>query len=139
MLRRTRVTLLGLAALLVSAFSGYAQSDLGSIEGVVKDPSSSTVPNATVKVKNQNGLERSTKTNESGFYVVTSIPPGIYSVTVEAPGFKKFESVSNKLDSSSKLGVDATLTVGAASETVEVTASATQLQTESATVQKLVA
>jgi len=132
------VTLLGLAALLVSAFSGYAQSDLGSIEGVVKDPSSSTVPNATVKVKNQNGLERSTKTNESGFYVVTSIPPGIYSVTVEAPGFKKFESVSNKLDSSSKLGVDATLTVGAASETVEVTASATQLQTESATVQKLV-
>ena len=138
MLRRTRVTLLGLAALLVSAFSGYAQSDLGSIEGVVKDPSSSTVPNATVKVKNQNGLERSTKTNESGFYVVTSIPPGIYSVTVEAPGFKKFESVSNKLDSSSKLGVDATLTVGAASETVEVTASATQLQTESATVQKLV-
>ena len=133
-----RAALLGFAALTIAGFSCFAQSDLGSIQGVVKDPSSSTVPNATVTVKNQNGLERRTTTNDAGIYVVTNIPPGIYSISIEAKGFKKFESVSNKLDSSSNLGVDATLSVGAATETVEVTASATQLQTESASVQKLV-
>ncbi|HVW85927.1 MAG TPA: carboxypeptidase regulatory-like domain-containing protein, partial [Bryobacteraceae bacterium] len=131
-------TLLGLAAFLMGGVTGFAQSDLGSIQGVVKDPSSALVPNATVSVKNQAGLERQTKTNESGFYAITNIPPGIYTITVDAPGFKKFESSNNKLDPSSTLGIDPTLTVGAASDTVQVSASATQIQTESATVQKLV-
>jgi hypothetical protein len=135
---KKRLVLPGLAAFLLISQAIYAQSDLGSIQGVVKDPSASVVPNASVTVKNQAGLERLVKTNDSGVYTVTNIPPGIYSVTIVAAGFKKFESVNNKLDSSSSLGVDAVLTVGAATETVEVTASATQLQTENATVQKLV-
>lgn len=138
MLSRNRLALPCLAALLVTSLSLFAQSDLGSIQGVVKDPSASSVPNASVTVKNQNGLERRVRTNVDGIYIVTSIPSGVYSVTVEAAGFKKFESVNNKLDAASKLGIDASLTVGAASETVEVTASATPLQTESATVQKLI-
>ncbi len=134
-----RTTAFAIAALAISASALFAQSDLGSIQGVVKDQSASSVPNATVKAKNQGtGAERQTKTNESGVYTFTNVQAGLYTVTVEAAGFKKFESVSNKLDAASKLGIDATLTVGAASETVEVTASATALQTESATVQKLV-
>ena len=136
MLSRSRNALLSIAALFFAGTLAFAQSDLGSIQGVVKDPSSSLVPNATVTVRNATGQQRITKTNENGVYVVTSIPAGLYTVTVEAAGFKKFESVGNKLDAANKLGIDATLVVGAASETVEVTASATALQTESATVQK---
>ncbi len=137
MLRSSRTALLGFAALFLAAVSAFAQSDLGSIEGVVKDQSSATVPNATVKAKNEgNGSERTVKTNDAGFFVFTNIQAGAYTITVEAAGFKKFESKANKLDAASKLGLDVSLTVGAASETVEVTANATALQTESATVQK---
>jgi len=127
-----------LATLLCFAVALYGQSDLGSIQGFVKDPSGATVPNAKVTARNQTGLERQTVTNESGFYVVTNIPPGFYTITVEAAGFKKHESTDNKLDPSATLALDASLTVGAATEVVEVTSTASVLQTESASVQKTV-
>ena len=115
-----------------------AQSDLGTISGFVRDPSTAIVPNAKVTAKNQTGLERQTNTNESGYYTITNIPPGLYTITVEATGFKRFSSSDNKLDPSSTLSVDATLSVGAATESVDVSASAQQLQTESASVQDVV-
>jgi hypothetical protein len=124
--------------LILAAGFCFAQSDLGSITGFVKDPSGASVPNAKVTVRNQSGLQRQATTNEAGLYSITNIPPGIYSLAVESPGFKRFESKDNKLDPSSNLAIDATLAVGAATETVQVTASATALQTESASVQKLV-
>ena len=100
------------------SFELFAQSDLGSIVGFVKDPTGATVPNAKVTVRNQSGLERTATTNESGYYGITNIPPGLYRMTAEAPGFKKFETANNKLDPSSTLSIDASLTVGAATETV---------------------
>jgi hypothetical protein len=126
--------LLGLIVLL-GAVLAVAQSDLGSISGFVKDPSGATVPNAKVTIKNASGLERQTNTNESGYYIITNIPPTEYTVSVEASGFKKFETSGNKLDPAAVLTVDATLTVGASTETVEVSATAANLQTESASVQ----
>jgi hypothetical protein len=130
-----RMLYLALMAVLATVLA-FGQSDLGTISGFVKDPSGSTVPNAKVTVKNQTGLERQATTSESGFYTITNIPPGVYRVTVESTGFKKFDSSDNKLDPSATLTVDATLAVGAATETVEVTASAAALQTETASVQK---
>ena len=127
-----------LAVLLVFSVSAVAQSDLGSIQGFVKDPSGATVPNAKVTAKNQTGLERQATTNESGYYIITNIPPSYYTISVEASGFKKFESSNNKLDASAALSLDATLAVGSASEVVEVTATAQALQTESAAVQRSV-
>ncbi|HKV22954.1 MAG TPA: carboxypeptidase regulatory-like domain-containing protein [Candidatus Acidoferrum sp.] len=116
----------------------HAQSDLGKISGFVKDPSGAVVPNAKVTIKNNTGVERSATTNDSGFYVISNVPPGLYTMTAEASGFQKFESNDNKLDPSGNLLIDATLTVGSANQTVEVAASAQTLQTESATVQNLV-
>src|SRR5215470_16458921 len=116
-----------------------AQSDLGKISGFVKDPSGATVPNAKITVRsNSGGVERQATTNESGYYVITNVPPGLYTMSAEAQGFQKFESTNNKLDPAADLVIDAALAVGAASQTVEVTGSAMQLQTESASVQKLV-
>ncbi|MFL6438974.1 MAG: carboxypeptidase regulatory-like domain-containing protein [Terriglobales bacterium] len=116
----------------------FAQSDLGRISGFVKDPSGATVPNAKITVQNKSGVSRQTTTNESGYYTVTNIPPGLYTLTVEAAGFRTFQSADNKLDPSASLAIDAALAVGAATQTVEVSATATPLQTESASVQKLV-
>jgi predicted heme/steroid binding protein len=116
----------------------FAQSDLGRISGFIKDPSGATVPNAKVTVRNNIGVERQVTTNESGYYVVTNVPPGLYTMIAEAAGFHRFETTSNKLDPNAELVIDATLTVGSASQTVEVSASAVPLQTESASVQKLI-
>ncbi len=126
----------GLATMLLFATAAWAQSDLGSITGFIKDPAGATVPNAKITVRNLAGLERKIATTESGHYSITNIPPGLYTVTVEASGFKKYVSNNNKLDPSSELSVDATLTIGATTESIEVSATTTSLQTESASVQK---
>jgi predicted heme/steroid binding protein len=123
---------------LASSGALFAQSDLGRISGFVKDPSGATVANAKVTVQSRTGVERQTATNESGYYIITNVPPGFYTMTAEAPGFQKYQSTNNKLDSSADLVIEATLAVGSTSQTVEVSASAVQLQTESASVQKLI-
>src|SRR6266699_3910058 len=116
----------------------FAQSDLGRISGFIKDPSGATIANAKITVRNNTGLERQTTTNDSGYYIITNVPPGLYTMVAEVAGFQKYETINNKLDPSADLVIDATLTVGAATQTVEVSASAVQLQTESASVQKLI-
>ena len=116
----------------------FAQSDLGTISGFIKDPSGATVPNAKVTVRNNTAVERQVATNESGYYTITNLPPGLYTLSAEAPGFQKFQSTDNKLDPSGHLSIDVTVSVGSATQIVQVTASTATLQTESSTVQELI-
>lgn len=133
-------------ALLCSALFSFvtlsqvqAQSDTSSIAGTVRDSSGSVVPNAAVVLRNEaTSTERRITTNESGNYVAPTLAPGFYTITVQANGFKKYVSQNNKLDPSIPLGVDVALEVGAATETVQVEANSETLQTESATLGKLV-
>jgi Carboxypeptidase regulatory-like domain/TonB-dependent Receptor Plug Domain len=128
-----------IAMLLAFPAAILCQSDVGTITGFVRDPTGAVVPNITVEIRNEaTGNERKTTTNQDGLYSVTNIPSGLYTVTAEATGFKKFVADHNKLDPNATARVDINLTVGQASETVEVTASAQTLQTDSAQVQKLV-
>src|SRR5216683_4345910 len=133
-----RVTIL--VCLMASIVSGslLAQSDLGAISGFVKDPSGATVANAKITIRNNRGVDRVATSNDSGYYTITNVPPGLYTVVAEAQGFQRYESKDNKLDPSANLVVDVALIVGSASQTVEVSALAVELQTESAAVQKLV-
>ena len=133
-----RSVLLCIAILICFSVSSFAQSDLGTISGFVKDPTGAVIPNAKVTGRNVSGLERTATTNESGYYTITNIPAGEWTLSVEMTGFKKFESRGNKLDPSSVLSADIILTVGSATESIEVVASAVALQTESASVQKLI-
>ncbi|MBZ2176404.1 MAG: carboxypeptidase regulatory-like domain-containing protein [Acidobacteria bacterium] len=126
-------------ALCLLALSGFAQSDNASISGVVKDPSGAVVANAKVSVKNDStAFERQTTTNNSGFYTVTNISPGYYTVSVEATGFKKTATSRNKLDAGVPIAVNIELSVGQLTESVTVEASVAQINTESATVGKTV-
>src|SRR2546429_8258292 len=113
-----------------------AQSDLGKISGFVKDPSGATIANAKVTIRNNTGVERQTTTNDSGYYVVTNVPPGLYTMIAEATGFQRYETSNNKLDPSADLVIDAALTVGASTQIVQVSASAGCLQTETTTPRK---
>lgn len=129
-----------LATLCLLAVGGvYGQSDTAQISGFVKDSSGAVIPGVAVTLTNETtGLERHATTNETGYYVVSSLPPGFYTLTVEATGFKRFVKTQNKLDPNIATTVDASLELGNVSETVEVTAQAVSLQSETATVGQLV-
>ncbi|MGH9449513.1 MAG: carboxypeptidase regulatory-like domain-containing protein [Terriglobia bacterium] len=133
-----RKVVLALFVSLLVAGIALAQSDFGTISGYVRDPTGATVPSAQVTLRNQTGLVRQATADTSGHYAITNLPPGFYTLTAEASGFQKYVSKENKLDPSGHLRLDATLAVGAATQTVEVTASTVTLQTQSAAVQKLV-
>ena len=120
---------------LAACTTGWSQSDLSTITGTVRDSSGGGVPNAKVTARNEGtNVSRETRTNDSGVYTVSNIPAGRYAVTVEAQGFKKYESTGNLLDANIPLGVDVTLEVGGVNETVTITAEASRIQTEDATV-----
>jgi len=116
-----------------------AQSDNASISGFIRDPSGSVVPNARVIVRNEaTAFERRTATGNNGYYVVTPLPPGFYTVSAEAPGFKRSDKTGNKLDPNIASMVDLQLQVGDTSERIEVVASLNRVQSETATVGKLI-
>ncbi|MGH9341270.1 MAG: TonB-dependent receptor domain-containing protein [Acidobacteriota bacterium] len=119
--------------------SARAQSDAGQISGFVKDSSGAVIPGATVAIRNETtGLERQAVTNDSGYYVVPNLPPGYYTLAVELPGFKRFVKTRNKLDANSAMTIDAGLELGEVTETVQVVASTAQVQSETATVGRVI-
>ena len=76
-----------LALCLIFSALGFAQSDNTQISGFAKDQSGAVIASAKVTVKNEtNGLERSATTNGEGYYLITQLPSGFYTVTVEASG-----------------------------------------------------
>jgi len=92
-----RATLLALVVLLCTSMA-FAQSDLGSISGFVRDPSSAVVPKAQVTVKNEvTGTERVVNTNESGVYTVTSLGAGELHAAPEASATAKGPRTSQAL------------------------------------------
>ncbi len=114
----------------------FAQSDVGTITGFVKDPSGAVVPGAKIVVKSDaTGEAHAVTADTSGHYTVPNLLPGLYTLTAEAPGFKQFISKQNRLEANSTIELDGNLQVGQTSETVEVSATAEVLQTESGAVQ----
>ncbi len=125
--------------MLVAATLGMAQSDSTSINGVVKDPSGALIPNAKVTTKNQGtGQIREATTNGSGVFVIPTVPAGVYTISIEANGFKKLEERDRKVDSNIPASVDVTLQVGQSTDTIQVEASSVQLQTDSGALGKLI-
>jgi hypothetical protein len=121
---------------LVLSLTAFGQSDVGTIGGFVRDQSGAVVPNAKVTITNEGTNESHTVNSDAqGHYTVTNLRPANYSMTAEATGFKKFTSVHNKLGSNTTLSLDGALALGSIDQTVEVTATASVLQTESGSVQ----
>jgi Carboxypeptidase regulatory-like domain len=110
---------------------GLAQTTTGSIVGTIADSTGAVVANAAVTVTNiDTGATTKTTSDSSGNYVVTPLPVGRYTVTVEARGFKKSINEGITLNVQDRIGVNVTLEVGQVTETVEVQAAAPALQTD---------
>lgn len=111
-----------------------AQVDSASLTGLVVDPSQAAVRGASVTAANQaTGFERSTTTDESGYYIFPSLPIGPYKVTVGQPGFTTLTQTVS-LDPSSKSRRDFQLVVGATTTSVDVESEAPQLSRDDASI-----
>jgi uncharacterized secreted protein with C-terminal beta-propeller domain len=133
-----RLSVLAIASVL-AIVSLHAQFDSGQISGYVRDTSLAVIAGATITAINEGSNDRHTATtNANGYYVFANLPVGKYTVTAEVPGFKKTLETGVTVDAASRVSVDLTMTVGALSESVEVQASASQVQTESAQVGRVV-
>jgi hypothetical protein len=110
-----------------------SQTSSGSIAGSVRDAQDAATANATVTIAEQQRKTTYTaKTDAEGRFVFPQLLPGIYSISVEAPGFKKVERKDIALLANDKISVgNITLQIGGISETVVVSAQAVELKTES--------
>jgi hypothetical protein len=126
---------LQLAVLLLCTVPLMAQSASGSISGSIHDAQGGAIPNAKVSLTNeaQGVVVRDVTTNTEGTFVFTPLNPGAYTVTIEASGFKQFKQSGISLSSNDRIGLPAIqLEVGAVGESVQVEATAIQLETVSA-------
>src|SRR5262252_7832694 len=130
MFRKLLTRLLLLCLLSLQAFS---QDFRATISGHVFDASGAAVPSAKIQVTNLATNETTTSVaDNAGAYSVPLLRPGNYKVTATASGFKQFIRDNVVLEAAKVLGVDINLEVGNVTDTVEVTASAAVLDTQSA-------
>lgn len=116
---------------LALAAVAFPQADTGVITGTVTDTTGAAIPNARVSiVETQTKFHFETVANNEGIYRVQSLPPGTYQVTVEAQGFKRLLQDNVALRVGDVLPVNATLQIGAVTDSVEVNAFSTLLETE---------
>src|SRR5579883_1897773 len=97
-----------LTLLFLVTATGFAQGGgNAAITGTVVDPAGALIPHATVTMTRAGtDLKRSTTTNESGQFIIPSLPPSVYRFTVEAPGFKTYaQDVTLLADESGSLQV----------------------------------
>ncbi|MGZ4826625.1 MAG: outer membrane beta-barrel protein [Terriglobales bacterium] len=119
------------AAVLATAQS----ASTGTVAGVVTDQSGAVVPTATVTLKDiSTNATRSTTTTNAGRYVFSNVTPGVYDININKSGFAKTVVPAQSVRVGLATNVDVALRVGQASETVEVQATNTELQTLNATI-----
>jgi hypothetical protein len=120
--------LIALALLTIPVAQLRAQSLFATLTGVVSDPSGAVVPNAKVKLINeQSGSARETVSNAEGYYSFASVAVGnfTYKLVVEATGFATYQATNLTLLGGEKRNVNVELKVGTTAQTIEVTGVAT--------------
>ena len=112
-----------------------AQLLQGTIDGNVTDPSQASIAGATVTATDEaTGFSRNATTSPAGLYTLASMPPGTYTVTIGASGFKTYTRTGVVVAAQTVTRVDVSLTVGEVNQSVKVSAEAVVLQTDRADV-----
>jgi len=121
--------------LLFSALMLDAQAINGRINGTVVDASDAAIPGDAIVITNQ-GTQISTKvvTDSQGAYTAPALPPGTYTVRVEASGFRPAVSTNNVVSVAQSTRVDVKLEVGTVAEAIEVRAQAALVQSTTSAV-----
>jgi Carboxypeptidase regulatory-like domain len=122
-----------IVALLIVVLPVFAQTDRGLISGTVVDSSGAVIARARITaVHAETNVSSSTQSTDSGVYTIPALPAGTYRVTAVQTGFKSFTRNGVVVPSGGDVRVDVTLEVGSVAESVMVTGTAEQLQTNNA-------
>ena len=129
--------LLGAILVLLCGSAAFAQVDISAkLLGTVSDATGAVVPGAQITVQNQQtGLEMRVNSDERGNFFFASLPPGAYTLTCEATGFKKYTSPDVMLQAQKTVTLPVGLEVGVATQSIEVSAAAAMVDTATSTVQ----
>jgi hypothetical protein len=111
----------------------HAQTSYGSVVGLVTDPTGAVIPGATVVLNNTaTNTSQTVVTGQSGNYSFVNLNPSLYDVTVSKDGFESLTQSGVNVHVSGVVRLDVTLKLGTQSQTVVVSASQAEMQTESA-------
>jgi len=128
---RIRISLSLLLLIVVSSLSGFGQRITGTIQGLITDPSGAVLPGVEITVTNEVTQQtRTSISNELGLYTVPLLQPGTYAVAATLPGFKTGVQRGVLVEVDRNARVDIRLEVGNVGESVEVTADAPLIQTD---------
>ncbi len=112
-------------------FTAFGQQETATITGEVRDTTGAAVAGAQIVITNtETGVTFRGETNDNGVYTVPSLKPGPYSITVEKAGFKKIVRSGITLQVNQTARADIALQIGEVTQTVEIVAAATLLETE---------
>ena len=115
----------------ISAFS----QDTASLRGTVTDPSGAVIPGASVNIKSADtGTVRFTVTDAQGAYSFLQVPPGIYKLVAEKPGFSTMAKGDVQLLVNTPTTLDLSMSLGSTGEVVNVASEASQVNTSDASV-----
>jgi hypothetical protein len=132
-----RLQLLGL--LLFLSLAGWAADPAGTIVGNISDPSGAAIAGAQITVANINtGLSRNATTAADGGYVFPLLPVGLYTLTVEAGGFRRFEQHGIEVRADQSSTVPVSLQVGSSTQSVTVESNAQMVETQSGALSQVV-
>src|SRR5216110_1999822 len=121
------IALLGIA---VVAPTAWAQSTTAQISGTIKDQTGAVLPGVEITVtQTATGAKRTAVTNETGNYVLASLPLGPYMLEAGLPGFKAYVQTGIVLQVDANPTINVVLQVGQVSEQVEVQADAGLVET----------
>ncbi len=116
-----------------------AQAGQAELTGDVRDGSGAGVAKATISVtQTETGDITTTKSGKDGAYIITNLRPGLYNVTVETQGFRRFVQAGVRLTTGERIRLDVTLSVGGVNEEIKVTADASMLRTETSSLGQVI-
>src|SRR5437868_9895860 len=120
-----RIYLSLLICVLAFSMSALAQETTGGVQGTVKDPQGAVIPGATVEVSGPALIGKKTATTDSGgFFHIEQLPPGIYSITVNAAGFAPATQNNLELRTGALPTLNFQMQVGGITQEVSVSAEA---------------
>ena len=127
-----RQSVFAITLIICLSVAALAQRTTGTLRGQVLDPQGAVVGSATVTVTNEDtGVSQVVATSSAGTWNLPAVLPGKYAVTIQASGFRKLTNKNVPVLVDQDNVSDARLTLGSASEVVEVTAGAAQIETTS--------
>jgi Carboxypeptidase regulatory-like domain len=127
--------LIGLLANTAPWGNAQIATTTATLSGLTTDPSGAVVPGATVTLTSaETGISRQFKTDISGRYAFSQLPPAPYSLVVEMPGFETYKQNGIVLSAGQTATQNVTLTIGAETQSVTVTANASGLNTDNSNI-----